>query len=72
MISLTEGMFDDIRQNSKDIWLVDFFAPWCHPCMLSLNELSNLPHQLEGKSLKVGIVDCEIHKQLCFDQGVNR
>jgi DnaJ family protein C protein 10 len=77
MISMTENYFDEIKQKqeesaSNDIWLVDMFAPWCHPCMLALNELNALPIELNGRRLRVGIIDCDIHKQVCQNNGVSR
>ncbi|KAI6174875.1 DnaJ-like protein subfamily C member 10 [Aphelenchoides bicaudatus] len=75
MISLSESIFDEIRQKQTDpatteIWLVDMFTPWCNPCLLALNEMKSLPKDLEGRRLRVGILDCETHKQLCHQEGV--
>ncbi|KAI6234475.1 DnaJ-like protein subfamily C member 10 [Aphelenchoides fujianensis] len=77
MISLNEHQFEEIRQKQQeesptDLWLVDLFAPWCHPCMLGLAELSKLPHTLDGRRLRTGILDCDVHKRLCEQEGVNR
>ncbi|CAD5208686.1 unnamed protein product [Bursaphelenchus xylophilus] len=69
MISLTENLFDELHAKyDKDIetvWMIDFFAPWCHPCMLALTELSQLPEEIESRRVKVGIIDCDVYKRLC-------
>ncbi|CAD5206006.1 unnamed protein product [Bursaphelenchus okinawaensis] len=74
MISLTENLFDELHakydKDIENVWMVDFFAPWCHPCMLSLVELSQLPEDIEGRKLKIGIIDCDIYKRLCQEHDV--
>lgn len=40
--------------------------------MLSIQELVNLPQELEGRQLRVGIIDCDVHRHLCHEHGVSR
>lgn len=50
--------------NEKELWLVDFFAPWCPPCRALLPELRKASKQLNGQ-VKFGTLDCTIHEGLC-------
>lgn len=44
---------------------VDFFAPWCPPCMKLLPEFRKAAKVL-GESVSFGTVDCTVHQQLCL------
>jgi thiol-disulfide isomerase/thioredoxin len=63
---------DDVTQ----IWLIDFFAPWCPPCLRLLNELRKLPSKIavgnDEKQLHIGTMNCEAHPTICQEEGVNR
>lgn len=50
--------------------LVDFFAPWCPPCLRLLPELRRASQQM-GSVVSVGTVDCTVHVMLCRQMGVN-
>jgi DnaJ homolog subfamily C member 10 len=50
--------------------LVDFFAPWCPPCMRLLPELRQAS-QVLGATVQVGTVDCTVHAGLCRKMDVN-
>jgi thiol-disulfide isomerase/thioredoxin len=43
--------------------LLDFFAPWCSPCKLMAQELSQVGHALEGRC-RILSVDVEQHSRL--------
>ena len=32
VVELTESNFEELVLNSDDMWLVEFFAPWCGHC----------------------------------------
>ena len=49
---------------SKSAWFVDFYAPWCPPCMRLLPELRKASREFED-SVNFGTIDCTIHSSLC-------
>ncbi|KAK2178973.1 hypothetical protein NP493_521g01093 [Ridgeia piscesae] len=52
-----------VTQSGKP-WFVDFFAPWCPPCMRLLPTFRKASRHMVGK-VEFGTVDCTVHKQLC-------
>ncbi|XP_076340321.1 dnaJ homolog subfamily C member 10-like [Tachypleus tridentatus] len=56
--------FPDRVIQSKDIWFVDFYAPWCPPCMNLLPEFRKAS-RFVSKKVNFGTVDCTIHGHLC-------
>ncbi len=58
-IEITNSNFEEEVINSKIPILVDFWAPWCQPCLMMAPALQELSEELEGK-LKIGKLDTEI------------
>ncbi|KAI0227084.1 DnaJ-like subfamily C member 10 [Lamellibrachia satsuma] len=52
-----------VTQSGKP-WFVDFFAPWCPPCMRLLPTFRKASRRMAGK-VEFGTVDCTIHRALC-------
>jgi thioredoxin 1 len=48
-IDLTEASFDKEVIKSKIPVLVDFWAPWCRPCMMTAPILDELAEEYKGK-----------------------
>jgi thioredoxin 1 len=48
-IEVTESDFDKIVLQSKVPVLVDFWAPWCRPCMMTAPILDELANEYAGK-----------------------
>ncbi|KAL4217269.1 DnaJ subfamily C member 10 [Mactra antiquata] len=50
---------------SSEAWFIDFFAPWCPPCMRLLPEFRKTAKNFRGQVVNFGTVDCTIHGELC-------
>jgi len=48
-IEITENDFDKVVLQSKTPVLVDFWAPWCRPCMMTAPILDELANEYAGK-----------------------
>jgi thioredoxin 1 len=48
-IEVTESDFDKIVLQSRVPVLVDFWAPWCRPCMMTAPILDELANEYAGK-----------------------
>ncbi|XP_029641498.1 dnaJ homolog subfamily C member 10 [Octopus sinensis] len=55
--------------DSQDPWFVDFFAPWCPPCMRLLPEFRKASKSY-GKTISFGSVDCTVHQGLCTQYNI--
>lgn len=64
LTSLYPTDFPDRVIFSRDPWFVDFFAPWCPPCMKLLPEFRKAAKRL-GTKVNFGTVDCTVHSNLC-------
>ncbi len=51
---ITDQNFVEQIIKSKDIALVDFWAPWCGPCRLQGPIIEELNKEFEGKPVKIG------------------
>jgi protein disulfide-isomerase A6 len=56
VVVLTDANFDATVMNSKDIWLVEFYAPWCGHCKNLEPEWNEAAASLKGK-VKIAKVD---------------
>uniref|UniRef100_A0A7N0TAM6 protein disulfide-isomerase n=1 Tax=Kalanchoe fedtschenkoi TaxID=63787 RepID=A0A7N0TAM6_KALFE len=62
-VELTYRNFDDSVIKSKDLWIVEFFAPWCGHCKKLAPEWKKAANNLKGK-VKFGHVNCDEEKSL--------
>ena len=63
-IELTDKNFKKLVLQSDDMWLVEFFAPWCGHCKNLEPHWKKAASELKGK-VKLGpIIACELHKVL--------
>lgn len=69
VVDLTEDDFKEQVLNDKSIWMVEFFAPWCGHCKKLAPEWKDAANKLKGK-VKLGAVDCTVHKGVCSKYGV--
>ncbi|RWS13471.1 Protein disulfide-isomerase A6-like protein [Dinothrombium tinctorium] len=69
VINLTPQNFDSRVIDSNEVWIVEFFAPWCGHCQAFVSEYSKAATALKG-AIKVGAVDADQHKALGSRYGV--
>jgi len=63
VVELTEANFNALVLESDDIWMVEFFAPWCGHCKKLAPEWESAASQLKGQ-VRLGAVDATAHTQL--------
>lgn len=70
--SLTPSDFESHRvgPSSPDMWFIDFFAPWCPPCMRLLPEFRKAAKNYVGHDVSFGTVDCTVHNRLCQNYNI--
>jgi len=67
VIELTDKNFDQEVLKSDIPVLVDFWAPWCQPCLMMAPVIDELSEAMKGK-IKFGKINTEIpsHQQLAI------
>ncbi|KAF2292344.1 hypothetical protein GH714_020374 [Hevea brasiliensis] len=60
---LNSRNFDELVLKSKELWIVEFFAPWCGHCKKLAPEWNKAANNLKGK-VKLGHVDCDAEQPL--------
>ncbi|XP_028295238.1 protein disulfide-isomerase A6 [Gouania willdenowi] len=73
VVELTDDNFDKMVLGSEDIWLVEFFAPWCGHCKNLEPEwtaaASAIKEQTKGK-VHLGAVDATVHRDVSGRYGI--
>ncbi|CAH1105266.1 unnamed protein product [Psylliodes chrysocephalus] len=60
-----------MRKPKEELWIVDFFAPWCGPCQKLGPQWRQLAKQVSSLSeVKVAQVDCVVNSDLCESQNI--
>ena len=54
---------NEVEEEKKGLILVDFFAPWCSPCVLMAPIIEELTEDYKEKSVKIGKLNVEENKQ---------
>ena len=68
-IELTDKNFKKLVLQSDDMWLVEFFAPWCGHCKNLEPHWKKAASELKGK-VKLGTVDATVYQELAQEYGV--
>lgn len=63
VIELTDSDFDEKVLKSEDLWLVEFYAPWCGHCKNLAPVWAEVATELKGK-VKVGAVDATVYQTI--------
>ncbi|XP_063981872.1 dnaJ homolog subfamily C member 10-like [Diachasmimorpha longicaudata] len=53
------------RTQSEEVWFLDWYAPWCPPCMQFLPELRKASLHFQKSTIHFGTVDCTVHSSIC-------
>uniref|UniRef100_A0A8C6TWA2 Protein disulfide-isomerase A6 n=1 Tax=Neogobius melanostomus TaxID=47308 RepID=A0A8C6TWA2_9GOBI len=73
VVELTDDNFDKLVLGGDDIWMVEFFAPWCGHCKSLEPEwaaaASSVKEQTKGR-VKLGAVDATVHQVLASRYGI--
>jgi len=69
VIDLTESTFDPLVMQSEELWLVEFFAPWCGHCKNLAPHWAKAATELGGVA-KLGAVDATVHAGLASKYGI--
>lgn len=69
VIELTDANFDKLVLQSDDVWLVEFFAPWCGHCKNLAPEWAKAAKELKGK-VKLGALDATVNQAKAQEYGV--
>ncbi|NXF53348.1 DJC10 protein, partial [Oceanites oceanicus] len=71
VVFLTPETFVELVQRRKreEIWMVDFYAPWCGPCQALMPEWKKMARMLNGL-ISVGSVDCQKYHSFCHQESV--
>ncbi|KAG2496699.1 hypothetical protein HYH03_005115 [Edaphochlamys debaryana] len=69
VVTLTDDNFKSEVIKSNDLWLVEFYAPWCGHCKNLKPSWIEAASELQGK-FKLGAVDCTVHQSVCSEHGV--
>jgi len=70
VIVLDETNFNALVMNSKDIWMIEFYAPWCGHCKSLEPEWKQAAGNLKGQ-VKLAKVDATENQQLAQRFGVS-
>jgi len=63
-VTLTAENFDEKVMKSKEIWMVEFYAPWCGHCKDLEPEYKSAASQLRGQKVNLGLVDATAEEEL--------
>ncbi|XP_064113046.1 protein disulfide-isomerase A6 homolog [Macrobrachium nipponense] len=69
VIELTDSNFEKLVLKSDDMWLVEFFAPWCGHCKNLAPHWQKAATELKGK-VKLGALDATVHQVMASRYGV--
>ncbi|XP_076802865.1 protein disulfide-isomerase A6-like [Clavelina lepadiformis] len=69
VVELTGSNFHDTVVNSDELWLVEFYAPWCGHCQRLVPEWKKAASNLKG-IVNVGALDADQHKSVGGSYGI--
>ncbi|NP_001084933.1 dnaJ homolog subfamily C member 10 precursor [Xenopus laevis] len=72
VVTLTPETFQSLVRNRRgdEMWMVDFYAPWCGPCQALMPEWKRMARHINGL-ISVGSIDCQKYSLFCTQERVN-
>lgn len=67
---ITDGNFADEIENGGGLYMVDFWAEWCRPCLMIAPAIDELADEYQEKGLKVGKLNVDMNPQTSVRFGV--
>ncbi|KAG5348339.1 DJC10 protein, partial [Acromyrmex charruanus] len=58
------------RSNGDEVWFLNWFTPWCPPCIEFLSELRKASLEFDTSIVRFGIIDCTAHNTLCHQYNI--
>jgi protein disulfide-isomerase-like protein len=66
---ITTENFEALVDNSTDVWLLEYYAPWCGHCKQLAPTYKKVAASLKGK-VRVGAVECDANPELAKRAGI--
>lgn len=70
VLTLTDYNFDDSIYNSDELWLVEFYAPWCGHCKQLAPEWEQAAKELRDSGVRLAALDATQHKAKAEQFGI--
>ncbi|XP_014218368.1 dnaJ homolog subfamily C member 10-like [Copidosoma floridanum] len=65
-----DKIHDILGGESGEAWFLDWYAPWCPPCMRFLPEVRKASLQFDSSVLHFGTIDCTTHSEICRQHNI--
>lgn len=66
--ALTEKLWEKRVGSNDDVWIVEYYAPWCGPCQQFVPVFKNIAHALQDDAgIEVGSVNCATERNFCMN-----
>jgi protein disulfide-isomerase A6 len=69
VVELTDDNFARQVLKSQDVWLVEFYAPWCGHCQRLAPVWAEVATELKGK-VKIGALDATVHNVIANEHSI--
>ena len=68
--ALNEEQIMSILDGKNGAWFLDWYAPWCPPCMSFLKEVRKASIEFDKTVVRFGTIDCTVHSAICQRQNI--
>ncbi|KAG6618579.1 protein disulfide-isomerase domain [Phytophthora cinnamomi] len=70
--SLDVEGYESMLNDSDSVWIVDYYSSWCAHCRMFAPEWEKVGElYAQSKTVQVGAVDCNRHKEICTREEVH-